>query len=64
MTKKVMRLVDPSICLLECKVCGIQVHGMIRPDSNGRLVRGNWQCPNGCKPEDLKEEIGRRSDTR
>jgi hypothetical protein len=49
MTKKVMKLIDPYTGLLECKVCGQQALGMIKPQSGGHFYRGAWQCPNGCK---------------
>jgi len=49
MTRKVMKLVDGSTGLMECTVCKTQHHAMIKPSSNGKYYRGNWQCANGCK---------------
>jgi hypothetical protein len=47
-TPKIMKLIDPSTGLMECKVCGAQHFAMIRPHSNGYYYRGSWQCVNGC----------------
>jgi hypothetical protein len=52
MTQKIMELIDANSGLLRCRVCGAEVHGQIRPQSDGRLKRGNWQCMNGCKLEE------------
>jgi len=46
---KPMRLIDPLSGLMECKVCGVRTHAIIKPDSGGKYRRGNWQCPRGCK---------------
>jgi hypothetical protein len=54
MTKKVMKLIDPYKGLLQCKVCGQLVFGMIKPDSGGHFYRGTWQCPNGCRLEEIE----------
>jgi len=35
--------------VFKCKICGQVLHP--QPGSDGRTVRGSWQCPNGCKPE-------------
>ena len=56
MTKKVMKLIDPSKGLMECKICGKQHHANMVPQSGGHYRRGSWQCVNGCKLEDLKDE--------
>ena len=50
---KVMRLIDPSTGLMECKVCGRMHWAMLR--SGGHYVRGSWQCIDGCKLPDSKE---------
>lgn len=47
-----MRLVDASTGLVECKVCGDTK--IINTKPGGGSYRGAWQCLNGCKPEDLK----------
>jgi hypothetical protein len=51
MTKKVMRLLDPSTGLMECKICGTRHIANIKPGSGGKYYRGAWQCQNGCKLE-------------
>lgn len=50
-TPKVMRLIDPSTGLMECKVCGSNHTANIKPNSNGNFYRGAWQCINGCRLE-------------
>lgn len=60
MTKKVMKLIEPSSGLMECRVCGRRHIADIKPDSGGHYYRSSWQCLNGCKLEGLenkKEEI-------
>lgn len=52
--KKVMKLLDPSSGLMECRVCGkrhyaILQSGSERKDGITRYHRGAWQCLNGCK---------------
>lgn len=55
MSRKVMKLIDPSTGMMECKVCGnIHVANLRR---GGYYVRGSWQCVNGCK---LPEKTGKR----
>jgi hypothetical protein len=49
MAKKVMRLVDPSTGMMECKVCGAVHIASIKPMSGGCFYRGSWQCQYGCK---------------
>lgn len=51
MSTKIMRLIDKSLNLLECRVCGNVQGASIRPQSNGKFYRGSWQCRNGCKLE-------------
>jgi len=34
---------------LKCRKCGQVWLPSLKPD--GRFARGNWQCPNGCKPK-------------
>jgi hypothetical protein len=50
-TPKVMKLIDPSSGLMECRVCGKMHFADLR--HGGYYVRGSWQCINGCKMEDL-----------
>lgn len=52
--KKVMRLIDSTTGLMECKVCGKRVFAKIqsryeRLDGKSQFYRGSWQCLNGCK---------------
>jgi hypothetical protein len=44
MTRKVMKLVDPSAGKMVCKVCGSVHVANIRPGSGGLYYRGSWQC--------------------
>jgi hypothetical protein len=46
-TKKVMKLIDPSTGLMECRICGKR--HIANLDSGGKYIRGSWQCSNGCK---------------
>jgi len=51
MSPKVMKLLNPSTGLMECRSCGSRHHATLTP--GGRLARGSWQCVHGCKePED------------
>jgi hypothetical protein len=47
MTKKVMKLIDPSTGVMECKICGRRHIANLR--GGGHYYRGSWQCLNGCK---------------
>jgi len=49
-TPKVMKLIDSTTGLMECRICGSRHRhsAMIRP--GGNFYRGAWQCVNGCKP--------------
>lgn len=49
MTKKVMKLLDPSSGLMECKICGARHNANLK--EGGKFTRGAWQCRNGCKIE-------------
>ena len=49
MTKKVMKLVDKTTGLMECKVCGDYHAAMVKPDSNGAFYRSAWQCRHKCQ---------------
>ncbi len=46
--QKVMRLLDPSTGLMQCRVCGAVHYARIKPDSRGNYYRGAWQCQHGC----------------
>ncbi|MCX6000757.1 MAG: hypothetical protein NTU41_14565 [Chloroflexi bacterium] len=54
-TPKVMRLLDPSVGLMECKVCGRRHIASLR--HGGYYMRGSWQCLNGCGLEDLRNGV-------
>jgi hypothetical protein len=58
MSKKVMRLLDPSTGLMECKICG-RMHFANR-GRGGYFLRGSWQCLNGCRLEDFELEAEER----
>ena len=51
MTMKMMKLLDPSTGLMECKVCGDRHFADLR---DGHYKRGSWQCLNGCTEEDYR----------
>ena len=53
MAKKVMKLIDASTGLMECKICEARHYANI--GSGGKYLRGSWQCPNGCVFEDSEE---------
>ena len=46
MEMKVMRLVNPSTGLMECRVCRATHFASTKPGT------GSWQCPNGCKVDE------------
>jgi len=46
MSKDVMRLLDRSLGLMECRVCGHR-HFLALGDDD--YVRGAWECQNGCE---------------
>jgi len=57
MTRKVMKLINESTGLMECKVCGKRHIANLqskydRADGVTRYYRGSWQCENGCKLEE------------
>lgn len=56
MTNKVMKLVEINTGKMKCEVCGYEHYAMIKPDSNGSFYRGSYQCPNGCKTEEIKRK--------
>lgn len=49
MTGKIIELIELSSGKMRCKVCGAEHYAQIKPSTNGKLYRGNWQCQNGCK---------------
>ena len=55
MRQKIMKLINMSTGLMECKVCGRRHWANIKPDSGGDYYRGSWQCLNGCKIQPKKE---------
>ena len=59
MSKKVMKLLNPSIGEMECRVCGRRYHASLK--GGGLYHRGSWQCPAGCRPENLKKVTARLS---
>jgi hypothetical protein len=54
---KVMKLINPSTGLMECKVCGRQHIANLR--GGGFYKRGSWQCTNGCV---IEKEINTKGD--
>lgn len=60
MSKKVMKLIDPSTGLMECKVCGRRHFASLqskydRKDGVTRYYRGSWQCQNECTLNSTKQ---------
>ncbi len=51
MTKKVMELIDPHTGLMQCKVCGAEHHGHMKPGSDGKFYPQAWRCQNGCETD-------------
>lgn len=54
MSKKVMKLIDPSTGLMECKVCGAKHLASRRTGAGHLFYRGSWQCQNKCKLPEKK----------
>jgi hypothetical protein len=58
--RKVMKLIDPSTGLMECRVCG-SCHvaslqsGLERADGVTRYFRGSWQCRNEPCPSNARK---------
>jgi hypothetical protein len=50
MASKVMKLIEPSTGLMECRVCGARHHANLV--EGGRFKPGSWQCAKGCKLPD------------
>jgi len=55
MSKTVMRLLDRSLGLMECQVCGHR-HFAGLGDST-HYVRDAWQCQNGCELKGDRSEL-------
>ena len=56
-TPKVMKLLDASTGLMECKVCGARHCANLK--SGGKYRRGSWQCQNGCRLDSKKKASAR-----
>ncbi|MHC2995701.1 MAG: hypothetical protein IBV53_09400 [Candidatus Atribacteria bacterium] len=50
---KIVLILDEERVVFMCKICGKVWSPKVLKD--GRLSRGSWQCPNGCKPKESKE---------
>lgn len=50
---KMVEILNERTLEFKCKICGRKWFPSIL--SGGRLARGSWQCPNGCKLEDLEK---------
>ena len=61
MSRKVMKLIDPVSGLMECKVCGARHTANLR--SEGKYIRGSWQCQHGCRLEN-KDQITHETSSR
>ena len=53
MNPKMVEILNEETLELRCKKCGRKWFPGIL--SGGRLARGGWQCPEGCRSEDLKK---------
>ncbi|MBA7585534.1 hypothetical protein ES708_27518 [subsurface metagenome] len=51
---KMVEILNEETLELRCKKCGRKWFPGIL--SGGRLVRGSWQCPEGCKLKDLEND--------
>lgn len=52
MNPKIVEIIREREGTLEacrCKKCGIE--WLVNYVTGGKLARGSWQCPNGCKPD-------------
>ncbi len=56
--KKVMKLLDATTSLMECRVCGFRHYPTIQP--GGKYRRGSWQCANGCQPVPASQKAPER----
>jgi len=54
-TEKVMKLLDASTGLMQCRVCGKKHIASVRPRSKGAYQKGSWQCTNGCELPEKKQ---------
>ena len=53
MNPKMVEILNEETLELRCKKCGRKWFPGIL--SGGRLARGSWQCPEGCRSGDLKK---------
>jgi len=49
MSKNVMRLLDRSLGLMECRICGYRHFAGL--GGGGNHIRRVWECQNGCRLE-------------
>jgi hypothetical protein len=49
MSKKLGKLLDPRMGLMQCKICRQRWFANLM--GGGKYRRGSWQCPRGCKIE-------------
>jgi len=47
--EKVMKVVDESMGLMECLVCGAKHTAVLKPGSDGEFLPENWECVNKCR---------------
>jgi len=55
----IVQIVSEEPPSFRCKKCGERWTPSV--DADGRLPRGSWQCPNGCKPEIAELPEGTRA---
>ncbi len=53
MNPKMVEILNEETLELRCKKCSRKWFPSIL--SGGRLARGSWQCPEGCRSGDLKK---------
>ena len=54
LNKGVMKLIDASTGLMECRSCGASHTANIMPQSGGRYYPGSWKCVHGCTMDDVR----------
>ena len=59
MPKNVMRLLDRSLGLMECKVCGRRHFAGLREGNH--IVRDAWHCRNGCEDKSRTQPESERT---
>lgn len=65
MSERVMKLIDVSSGLMECRACGARHTANIKPQSGGKYYPGSWDCVHGCTMEDVRlKELKEKQDVK